>query len=278
MNVPPRYGGDPVLVLDGPPDAAAVPAVRQRRRLVDLAAALSPEELATPSRCDGWRVQDVLAHLTTVDGFWAASIAAGLRGAPTEILATFDPKATPAFLVDAVRSQGPAEAVDGFVTACDAFCSLLGSLRGDDWTAPAETPLGHLTVGALAHHALWDAWVHERDVLVPLGRPPAVEHDEVLASLRYGAGLGAAFAVLADAGREGALVLDTTDPDERVVVRAGGGTVVVGDGEAPGGALVVAGDAVELLEAASVRRPWPVVDPDRAWLTGALGEVFESGY
>lgn len=46
---------------------------------------------------------------------------------------------------------------------------LLGSLEAVDWEALAEAPPGHITVSAVTHHALWDSWIHERDVLLPLG-------------------------------------------------------------------------------------------------------------
>ena len=35
------------------------------------------------------------------------------------------------------------------------------------------------------HHALWDAWIHERDVLLPLGVSPTEEPDEVAALLDW---------------------------------------------------------------------------------------------
>ena len=47
----------------------------------------------------------------------------------------------------------------------------------------------------VAHHALWDCWVHERDIVLPLGLPTAIEPDEVRACLRYAAALSPAFAI-----------------------------------------------------------------------------------
>ncbi len=44
----------------------AVDALRaERDEVLTLARSLSPEEWASPSDCDGWRVQDVIAHMTT---------------------------------------------------------------------------------------------------------------------------------------------------------------------------------------------------------------------
>ena len=58
-----------------------------------------------PSRCEGWSVQDVIAHLVSANQFWAFSIGAALGGEPTRFLATFDPVASTVELVEAVRSR-----------------------------------------------------------------------------------------------------------------------------------------------------------------------------
>lgn len=276
MEISPRYDAEPLISLDGPPAAIAEPLLRQRRRLLDLLGSLGPGEWVAPSRCEGWRVQDVVAHLTSTDGYWALSIASGLAGEPTRILQGFDPKATPAALVDAVRDTPAQEALDRFAEATGALCAAVEALDEAGWSAIGESPAGHVTVSALAHHALWDAWVHERDVLVPLGRTPAEEPDEILASLRYAAALAPGFAIQTGGSRAGAMVLEVTRPDARVVVLTDG-DVRVTDGPTPEGALVLIGDAVEVLEALSVRRPWRQAIPEEhAWLLAGLSEVFES--
>ena len=277
MEISPWYDGAPIVVLDGAPDGIAVPTVRQRRRLLGTLRALSPEEWESPSRCEGWRVQDVVAHLVTVDRFWAASVNAGLSGEPTRFLVGFDPKATPAALVDSVRETSSVDTLAEFADATEAFCALVESIDEAGWSALAESPMGHVSMSALAHHALWDAWIHERDVLLPLGMQQEQHDDEVLASLRYAAALSPAFAVqngTALAG--GALALTATDPDARVVVTVGD-QVTVTDGDAPAGALELTGDAVQLIETLSVRLPWRQAIPDdKAWLLAGLTDVFET--
>jgi uncharacterized protein (TIGR03083 family) len=276
MQLAPRYGTDPLVRIDGAPGAVGVPLLRQRRRFAAAVRALSPAQWATPSRCDGWRVQDVVAHLTTVDQFWNLSIASGLAGSPTRILAAFDPKATPAALVDAVRDTGPDETQAAYLEACEALCSTVESLDDDGWKALAESPAGHVSVAAAAHHALWDSWVHERDVLTPLGLDQVEEDDEVVAGLRYAAALGPALALQTSTARPGTIVLEVTRPAARVVVTVGD-AVHVGDGDAPADALVLTGDAVDVLEALSVRAPWRQPIPaEHAWLLAGLTDVFET--
>ena len=275
MQLSPRYGDDPVLRIETSLDDVGTPLIRQRRRFAELLATLDDGQWATATRCEGWSVQDVVAHLVSTNQFWALSIRAGAAGDPTRFLATFDPVATPAQLVESVRSQSKAETLERFLQSNDALADIVSQLDDGSWTALAEAPPGHVSLRAVALHALWDAWVHERDVVIPLGIPPTEEPDEVLAGLQYVAALGPSFAAMTGSDRGGHLEVRATDPDATFVVSAGP-QVVVRDGSGPDDALVLAGSAVVLLEALSLRVPLdqPVPDADR-WLVAGLAEVFD---
>jgi uncharacterized protein (TIGR03083 family) len=276
MQLSPRYDAGPIIRLDGPPSGVAAPLLRQRRRFANALSSLSPDEWATPSRCEGWCVQDVAAHLAGTDQFWHLSITSGLAGTPTRFLATFDPKATPAAMVDAVRDASPAATFASYLAANEALCATVESLDDSGWNMTAEAPVGHVSISTIAHHALWDSWVHERDVLAPLGIIPDEEADEIVASIRYAAALAPAFALQSSTRRTGAIALDLTGPDAHVVVTVGD-DVRVGEGDAPDDALALTGDAVDVLEALSVRAPWKTPIPDnKAWLLAGLADVFES--
>lgn len=272
MQITPRYDEQPVITIDGPIDDVREPFLRQAARMRHTLADLTDQQWRTPSRCEGWTVQDVIAHLIGTNDFWRMSIDAGVQGSPTRFLEGFDPKATPAAMVDGMRGMTPAETLARHSASSTALCETVAELDGSGWASLAETPPGLLPNRLLAHHGLWDAWVHERDVALSIGVTPAEEADEIVASLRYSAALGPAFALRH--GHRGALVIETTDPVARVVVEVGD-TVRVHDGPAPDGALVLRGDAVELLEAISVRRPLgQSVPDDQAWLVVGLAEAF----
>jgi uncharacterized protein (TIGR03083 family) len=276
VKISPRYDTEPLVVLDGAPAAIGVPMLRQRRRFVSALSSLPESAWSAPSRCEGWSVQDVVAHLVVVDRFWNMSIASGLAGDPTRVLDGFDPKATPAAMVAAGRGAPASETLAAFIDASDAFCAVVEGLDDRTWTTIAESPAGHVTISALAYHALWDAWVHERDVLLPLGMTPAEEPDEIIASLRYAAALGPAFAAQSETGATGVLGIVTTDPKAHITVVVGD-VVRVTDTEAPADAFVLQGDAVELLEALSVRVPLGQEIPtEHDWLLSGLSTVFES--
>ncbi|HLM65225.1 MAG TPA: maleylpyruvate isomerase family mycothiol-dependent enzyme [Acidimicrobiales bacterium] len=275
MQIVPRYDGPPIVTLQGGADVGQ-PFIRQRRRLQALLGSLSDDEWSAGSRCEGWTVQDVAAHLVGVNRFWHFSISAGLAGSATRVLAGFDPKATPAAMVDAVRSAAPAETLAELVESNDALCELVGELNDDQWSMIAEAPAGHLPIRLLVHHGLWDCWVHERDIALPLGLAVAEDADEVLACLRFVAALGPAFSLTSGSATAAALVLETTEPDGCVVVEVTD-HVAVHDRPPAEPTVVLRDAAVDLVEALSFRAPLThAVPADHRWLVVYLGEVFET--
>jgi uncharacterized protein (TIGR03083 family) len=277
MQLTPRYGNDPLIVMDGPPSAVYEPTARQRRRLLAAVSAFTDEQWAHPSRCQGWTNRDVIAHLDTVDTFWKFSIDAGLSGEPTQFLATFDPVASPAQFVDSTRDLPAEQILEKFAASSETFLDRLASLDDDGWRALAEAPPGHQSVTAVAHHALWDAWIHERDILLPLGTTPEQHADEIEASLKYVAALSPAFVLNSGGSERGTLVVEGSDPDIALTVEVGD-SVLVRDGSAADPDLRLTGESIELLEALSIRRPLDQpVPPEATWLVSGLAEVFDAG-
>ena len=272
VQTQPRYGAPAILEIAdvGDPTAALL---RQRRRLGSLLATLTEDQWATPSRCEGWSVQDVVAHLAGTDQFWTLSFEAGLRGEPTRFLANFDPVATPAQMVDAVRDQSPGEVLKRYEDNVGALEAVVANLDADQWSLPVEAPPGHIALRAAALHAPWDAWTHERDIVIPLGLAPVEEPDEVGLALRYVAGLGAAFSALGGAPRPTTLSVRTTDPPLSIVVVAGT-SVRVSDGMAEGPRL--SGPAIDLLEGLSRRAPLAHdLATEDEWILTGLAQAFD---
>jgi uncharacterized protein (TIGR03083 family) len=275
MQLTPRYGPDPLLTIGGDPTAIAEPAIRQRRRLVSLLAGFSDAQWEHPTRCAGWTARDVVIHLDGTNHFWTQSVEAGRRGEPTRFLATFDPVATPATSVARSGDLTAAEVVDRFDRSTDTLVRLLESLEGPDWTVLAEAPPGHITTSAVVHHALWDAWVHERDIVLPQELEPAVEVDEVVACLRYAAALGPALGMTRGDPRRGRLGVDATDPEASFVVDVADHVHVDIDGGATD--VTLTGRAADLVDALSIRRPFDQALPrDHAWLISGLSATFDN--
>ena len=79
-----------------------------------------------------------------------------------------------------------------------------------DWSIIGEAPPGHVPLRAVALHALWDSWIHERDILLPLGIGAVEEADEIASCLGYVAALSPAFAISQGSTRLGSIVVETT--------------------------------------------------------------------
>ncbi len=275
MRVTPRYDHSPIIQIDGDPLDQLEPVTRQRRRLAATLSQFRADDWEAPSRCDGWRAQDVVAHLAGVDQFWTASVSLGRAGQPSRYLAEFDPVATPALMVDQVRDDSPHEILERFIASSEAFLSILHDLEPHEWSKVAEAPPGHLPIRLLASHALWDAWIHERDIELPRGNVPTVCADEVTSSLRYVAALSGAFLLQLNPRTTGSWALEVHDPSDSFVVTLDGTVVVRHQTTTSPEAL--RGDAISILEALSFRVPLPDTAPS-SWrtLVGGLATMFET--
>jgi hypothetical protein len=227
-------------------------------------------------------VKDVVAHLVSTNQFWTFSIGAGQAGEPTRFLSTFDPVRSPEALVDATRAQSPGEVLAAFVDGTEQLAAAVDGLGDAEWDGlVGEAPPGHVPLRGVVLHALWDGWVHERDVVLPLGLPVVEEADEVLGSLAYVAALSPLFGA---AGRTGVLVVEAVDPSATFVVDVAADGVVrlrppgPGEGEGEGASVHLRGDAADLVEGLSFRAPLPQLDdvaPEHRWLFEGLGTVFD---
>lgn len=277
MELQPRYvdAGDPVIQLVEVDDDVREAAVRQRRRGVEALRSLSDEQWRSPSRCDGWSVKDVAGHLTSTNGFWVASIRGGLAGEPTRYLANFDPKATPAAIAAAVAAEPAEKTFADLEASTEEVCRTIEALSDDDLSVLAEAPPGHVSIEAVVHHALWDSWIHERDMLLPLGDDVPVVAEEVRSTLRYALALSPAFVAWQHPGTTGATGVVATDPDLEMTARISDDCVIVTSEAPPADALTLRGTAVELAEFLSVRAPYGGEIPDdQAWMLTGLATAF----
>jgi uncharacterized protein (TIGR03083 family) len=275
MKVSPRYHGPSIITIEGSEDLPGVAVARQRRRLETLLADLSEDEWRHESRCDGWTVQDVVAHLVGVNAFWQASVAAGLAGTPTQVLAAFDPAAHPPLMIEPMRALPPRDVFEQFAKSNEGFLHALPD-DAQGWSALAESPAGHVSIDLLAHHALWDSWIHERDIAIPLGRKLVNEADELGISLRYAAAIGPALTISSGDATRGPLAVHATDPDIRFTLDVRDSVAIDCDVIAPD-APCLRGDAADLIEALSIRAPLPDGTPAE-WhqLVRGLATVFDT--
>lgn len=266
MQISPRYDGPPILDIPGTWEEQLIPLVRQRRRMERTLAGLGFEQWEAQSRCSEWTVQDVVTHLTGVNAFWAASARAGVGGNPTRFLGGFDPAATPALMVSALPQVAHDETLEQFIASNDSFLGTMEQLTDDDWQQLAESPAGHVSLRLMSAHALWDAWIHERDIAVPLGLACPLEDDELAACLKYSSAVSPALAIGFGQSANGTFTVDATDPVVRFTLDVTD-RVVVGDVQShDAGVPCLTGSAADLIEALSIRSPLPAGTPE-AWRT-----------
>jgi uncharacterized protein (TIGR03083 family) len=269
MQISPIYDGPPILAIEGlgSPFAAIE---RQRLRLLGVLRSLDDAQWNAPSRCEKWSVKDVVSHLVGTDRFWAISFGAGINRAPTRFLDSFDPVASPEQMVDGMRALPPAVVLSQYEAQA---ANAVGALNGvTDWSVLAEAPPGHLALNVTALHALWDSWVHERDIVIPLGLDPVEDDEEMTLILQYAAALSPAFYASRKTGKRGTLSVIATNPDVTFTVDVAD-TVTVRAGLADGPR--VEGKTVDLIEGLSHRAQLPALPPEDEWLLVGLAEVFD---
>lgn len=275
MLLTPRYDGPTVLRVECPLVDLRLPLLRQRRRLAQILATLDADQWQHGSRCEHWSVQDVVAHLIRTNQVWQLAFSAALAGKPTRMMQGFDPVTTPSLMVEAMRALTPAQVLASFVETTEELASAVAGAGEAGRSLVGESPLGHVGLDAVILHALWDAWIHERDILLPLGLAPVEEPDEVTACLYYAAAVGPALQATTGHTRRGVLAVEATGPEVQFMVETGS-SVVVWQGPARPATPRLTGPAVDLVEGLSFRAPLPAqLTGEDQWLVTGLATAFD---
>jgi len=246
-----RREGPPVRV-DVDPRTLLDVLERHRARLLGELEELDASAWAAPTRCTAWPVADVVAHLRWGTGVGLELVRRVGTGSGERLFASFDPTATPEAELAPLRGIDPAEHLAVIRTGTERILAAARGLAARGVEGEADTPLGWVPWPLAVNHLLWDSWLHERDVLVPLGRAP--EPDPLEVHLVGSYQLVILGAVLSRFGA-------TATVDLRLEGACGGAhRLRVGDGvavdhpvEPPGEQGCIRGDAVAVIEAMSGR-------------------------
>ena len=142
----------------------------------DLLRTLSPEEAATPSRCSGWSVADVAAH---VAGGLTDVVTLNLEGAGT-------PEWT-SRQVEERRGRTTAELADEIEGATKLAVDIMAAFDDEGWNGPAPAGVP-TTVGVGIEGLFYDVYVHGDDIRSSIGRP-SVAGPGLRAAVHHVAGL-----------------------------------------------------------------------------------------
>ena len=228
-----------IHTLEGPDlgghGPAAVLGSLQGRTLA-LWESLDPHDWAAPSRNSGWTVHETARHVADTFELTAADLA----GAPSPFEgAGFDPRNTPVEWIGRSADESPAGTIGRFVTAAEQMQSQVEerTAAGDDSLTTA--PYGRTHWATLVTHMFWDAWLHERDIALALGRESESTEEEMrlaglyaalMVLLPYRGSAGMSFTV--GMNRSDGTTLTTITAG--IVVAAGGETALVASESAPG--------------------------------------------
>jgi uncharacterized protein (TIGR03083 family) len=142
--------------------------VRVRRDFVELLASLPDAGWNRPTRCADWTVHQVARHVRDVARMHVGQVSSGGRAYD---LSAFDPRLTPGRLLLASQGETPEQTLADLRSIVEREAALLADRSdgpaGELWLSPAGRMLHPWT---FALHVHWDAWLHLRDVAVPLGR------------------------------------------------------------------------------------------------------------
>jgi uncharacterized protein (TIGR03083 family) len=179
---------------------------------------LAAAQWAQPSLCPGWSAHDVLVHVASIE----------------DVLVGWPPGADlPWDRIAAVNAELAALPADDLLARYRDVVARRGdglrAMTDEDFATPGVTPIGPGTYGRFMEIRIFDVWVHERDIRVPLGivgddGGPAAERamDEVHNSLGYIVGKRIGL----EEGRS--IVFDITGPvTRRMGVRVDGRATVV---------------------------------------------------
>lgn len=136
------------------------------QRVIQTWRAFTPDQWAHPSRNADWTVHQTVRHVADTHELGAGAANGDTEG--NEIVG-FDPNSTPDAWLDDSAGESPAATIDRFAAATTRLRSGVSNRLAADDQTQSRTVYGtaHWTTNVV--HILWDSWLHERDILLPLG-------------------------------------------------------------------------------------------------------------
>lgn len=155
----------------------------QRARILATAGTIDTDEWNRPSRCSAWTAHQLLLHVLGA----TAACRMTLTGEREVFAGGFDPNSGPASFVDRRTGEPVAQTLADLEAEIAGAAAAIDSLRGAEPT-PTRTAVWGAQVDwrLFLIHMYWDGWLHERDLLLPLGRPAPTSDAEAELAAAYG--------------------------------------------------------------------------------------------
>ena len=181
-----RSGG----ACDLDPDHLLEVVGEQRRRFVAILQGFGPDDWAAPTRCAEWSTHDVVRHLC--DAGKIADLGPGDR--TLDVTAGFDPRTEPGRWLAASAGESPGDTLARFVMTTENLLVATRRRLAECRSFDVVLPYGAMDWTVLVLHGLWDAWVHERDVMLLRDTEYRSDDDSTFYAAAYGLFLAAAVA------------------------------------------------------------------------------------
>jgi uncharacterized protein (TIGR03083 family) len=154
----------------------------QRQRFVAVLRGFGPGDWAAPTRCADWSAHDVVRHLCDCN---AIGIAAGADGGALDVAAGFDPRITPREWLTASAGEPPGATLARLMATTEELLALARDRLARGRRFDVRLPYGPMDWTVLMLHGFWDAWIHERDVLLARGTGHPTDGDATAYATAY---------------------------------------------------------------------------------------------
>jgi uncharacterized protein (TIGR03083 family) len=251
--------------FSGGPEVIGEALYGQRRRFLASLMDFTPSAWSARSRCAKWSVHEVVRHLADVAELHRDRLA-GRQGRFARYQG-FDLRTTPLTWLAESSWQTPEDTYRVLCSLVDEEHGLFASRAGQNENNLIRGPLGRdLHWSVLSLHILWDAWMHERDIAIPLGLDIKSTEAELRLMTLYG--LLVAITPSARAGDHVRVSLALSgSPDDSYEISSTDDDIEVATGATPYAEL--RGTAGPVLDSLAGRGPAP------AELFGSTAEVVE---
>jgi uncharacterized protein (TIGR03083 family) len=157
--------------------------VAQRRRLLETAHALTADEWTGSTRCTEWDARQLVVHVLGATDACRTT----LTGERSVFGGNFDPNASPNQFVESRATEPVATTLEQLDTSISTTCAAIEAQRAQTPTPQVTAVWGQEVDWRLfVTHMFWDGWIHERDLLLPLGREPEASDAEARLAAAYG--------------------------------------------------------------------------------------------
>jgi uncharacterized protein (TIGR03083 family) len=165
----------------------------QRRRFMEVLAGFASDDWTAPTRCAKWTAHDIVRHLCDCNGVGAGYCAGNDEGS-LDVATGFDPRVTPREWMTTSANESPETTLAHFATTTEELFGFAQARLAEGGSFDVRLPCGQMDWSACVLHVFWDSWVHERDILLPLGMDHPTSDDATFYVTGYGLFLAAAVA------------------------------------------------------------------------------------